>query len=55
MYLFVYILQKKKCNDNSKIANFAVIIAGKIVAEGIRFIIPRNSYTDVIKDTWHSG
>ena len=25
-----------------------------MVAEDIKFIIPRNSYTDVFKDTWHS-
>ena len=35
---------KKKCNDNSK-----------IVDEDIRFIIPRNSCTEVLKDIWYSG
>ena len=32
----------------AKIAIWALV---KMVAEDIRFIIPRNSYTDVLKDT----
>ena len=44
-------IKKKACNDNSKIAICALV---KIVPEDIRFIIPRNSYTDVLQDTWPS-
>ena len=40
--------KKKTSNDTSKIAKI------KMVVEDIRFIIPRNSFTDV-KDTWLSG
>ena len=38
--------KKKTYNDNSKIAIWAQV---KMVAEDIKFIIPRNSYTDVLK------
>ena len=40
----------KKKSNNSKIAIWVLV---KMVAEDIRFIIPWNSYTDVLKDTWH--
>ena len=39
-------------NDDSKIAIWALV---KMVAEDIRFIIPRNSYINFFEDTWHSG
>ena len=43
--------QKKKtiCNDNCKITIWALV---KMVTTDIRFIILRNVYTDVRKDTW---
>ena len=47
--------KKKKittCNANSKIAIWALV---KMVAEDIRFIIPRNSDTDILKDTVDKG
>ena len=40
--------KKRTCNDNSKIAIWALV---KMVAEDIGFIIPRNSFTDVLKDS----
>ena len=46
------LVKKKKKKKKKKIAILAQL---KMVAEYIRFIIPRNSYTDVIKDTWHRG
>ena len=44
--------KKNKSKDNSEIAILAQV---KMFAEDIRFLIPRNSDTEVFRDTWPRG